>query len=435
MHTSRSSQSSAGWASSTSSSDGSRIGSDTRGRLSWRLWAVVPVLLLALVVGAVVTAGSSLVDLVGSNPPPADQFDIRRVEFSPGEIRILVRNPQRDDLTIANVNVDDAIVPYAVDGPDTLGRLRSATIVVPFQWVENDPITVGVTSSTGIQTVKEVPAAVETPEPSVEGFFGYALIGLLVGVLPIALGLLWLPALRQAGPVWLATFMAFTAGLLTFLGVEALTESFELQAALPSSLGGAGLVLLGVALSFLGMTALAGRLTGGSEATGVTLALLIAIGIGLHNLGEGLAIGASFALGELQLGAFLIVGFMIHNVTEGLGIATPVAKTRISVLALAGLAVVAGAPAILGTWIGGYLSSDVLGALFFAIAAGAALQVVVEVGRYVARTAPGGLRSGHAIAGFIVGIATMYVTGVLVGIAFGNRRLTAANPGFTTTGL
>ncbi len=385
-----------------------------RGRLNWRVWAVVPVLLLALVVGAVVTAGSSLVDLVGSNPPPADQFDIRRVEFSPGEIRILVRNPQRDELTIANVNVDDAIVPYTVDGPTTLGRLRSATIVVPFQWVENDPVTVGVTSSTGIQTVKEVPAAVETPEPSARGFLGYALIGLLVGVLPILLGLLWLPALRQAGPVWLGAFMAFTAGLLTFLGVEALTESFELQAGLPSSLGGAGLVLLGVALSFLGMTALAGRLAGGSAATGMTLALLIAVGIGLHNLGEGLAIGASFALGELQLGAFLIVGFMIHNVTEGLGIATPVAKTRVNVLALGALAVVAGAPAVVGAWIGGYSSSDVLGVLFFAIAAGAALQVVVEVGRYVARTAPGGLRSGHAIAGFVAGIATMYVTGVLV---------------------
>jgi len=385
-----------------------------RGRLNWRLWAVVPVLLLALAVGVVVSAGSSLVDLVGSNPPSADKFDIRRIEFEPGEIRILVRNPQRDDLTIANVNVDDAIVPYSVDGPTTLGRLRSSMIVVPFQWVDGDPITVGVTSSTGIQTVKEVPAAVETPQPSVQGFFGYALIGLLVGVLPIAFGLLWLPALRQASPVWLATFMAFTAGLLTFLGIEALTESFELQAALPASLGGAGLVLLGVALSFLGMTALAGRLAGGSAATGMTLALLIAVGIGLHNLGEGLAIGASFALGELQLGAFLIVGFMIHNVTEGLGIATPVAKTRVTVLALAGLALIAGAPAILGAWIGGYTTSDVLGALFFAIAAGAALQVVVEVGRYVARTAPGGLRSGHAIAGFIVGIATMYVTGVLV---------------------
>ena len=82
-----------------------------RGRVNWRVWAVVPVVLLAAAVGVVVTAGSSLVDLVGSNPPPADQFDIRRVEFSPGEIRIVVRNPQRDDLTIANVNVDDAIVP------------------------------------------------------------------------------------------------------------------------------------------------------------------------------------------------------------------------------------------------------------------------------------------------------------------------------------
>jgi zinc transporter, ZIP family len=384
------------------------------GRVNWRIWAVVPVVLLAVAVGVVVTAGSSLVDLVGSNPPPADQFDIRRVEFSPGEIRVVVRNPQRDDLTIASVTVDDAIVPFSIDGPTTLGRLRSSTIVVPFQWVENDPISVGVTSSSGIQTVKEIAAAVETPQPSLQGFFGYALIGVLVGVVPIALGLLWLPALRQAGAVWLATFMAFTAGLLSFLGVEALTEAFELQAALPAALGGSGLVLLGVALSFLGMTALAGRLTKGGTATGVTLSLLVAVGIGLHNLGEGLAIGASFAIGELQLGTFLIVGFMIHNVTEGLGIATPVAKSRVTVAVLAALALVAGAPAVLGAWIGGYTSSDVLGALFFAIAAGAAFQVVVEVGRYVARTAPGGLRSGHAIAGFVAGIATMYVTGVFV---------------------
>jgi zinc transporter ZupT len=384
-----------------------------RGRLGWRLWAVVPVLLLTLAVGAVVTSGSSLVDLVGTNPPPADQFDIRRVEFEPGEIRIVVQNPQPDDLTIANVNVDDAIVPYTVDGRTTLGRLRSSTIVVPYDWVENDPITVGVTSSTGIQTVKEIPAAIETPSPSVKGFLGYALIGALVGVLPVALGLLWLPALRQASPDWLSAFMALTAGLLAFLGVEALAEAFALQAALPSALGGSGIVLLGVALSFLGMTALAGRLSRGGGATGVALALLVAIGIGVHNLGEGLAIGASFAVGELQLGTFLIVGFMIHNVTEGLGIATPVAKSRVSLAALVGLALVAGAPAILGAWLGGYASSDVLGPLFFAIAAGAAFQVVVEVGRYVARKAPGGLTSGYASGVFLAGLVAMYVTGVL----------------------
>ena len=209
--------------------------------------------------------------------------------------------------------------------------------------------------------------------------------------------------------------MALTGGLLAFLGVEALSEAFQLQAALPSALGGSGLVLLGVALSFLGMTALAGRLSGGGTATGLALALLVAIGIGVHNLGEGLAIGASFAVGELQLGTFLIVGFMIHNVTEGLGIAAPVAKTRVTLLALAGLALVAGAPAILGAWIGGYVANDVLAALFFAIAAGAAFQVVVEVGRYVARTAPGGLTSGYAIGGFLAGVAAMYVTGIFVG--------------------
>ncbi|CAN5644992.1 metal transporter [soil metagenome] len=386
-----------------------------RGRMGWRLWAVVPVLLLAIAVGVVVTSGSSLVDLVGTNPPPADEFDIRRVEFKPGEIRITVRNPQPDDLTIANVNVDDAVVPYTVDGSIELGRLRSSTIVVPFDWVEEDPITVGVTSSTGIQTVREIPAAIATPDPALRGFLGYAVIGTLVGILPVALGLLWLPALRQASPAWLAAFMALTAGLLVFLGLEALSEAFALQSALPSALGGSGLVLLGVALSFLGMTALSGRLSSGGTATGFALALLVAIGIGIHNLGEGLAIGASFALGELQLGTFLIVGFMIHNITEGLGIAAPVAKTRVTLLALVALALIAGAPAILGAWIGGYTSSDVMGVLFFAIAAGAAFQVVVEIGRYVARQSPGGLRSGYAIGGFLAGITAMYLTGVLAG--------------------
>jgi zinc transporter, ZIP family len=384
-----------------------------RSGAGWRLWALVPLLLLVGVVALFAATGGSVLDLLGRTPPPADQFDVRRVEFKPGEIRVRVTNPQQQDLTIAQVTVDDAIVPYHLEGGQTLSRLRSATIVIPYAWVQDEPIAVGVTSSTGIQTVKEIPAALETPLPSIEGFLGYALIGSLVGILPVVLGLLWLPALRQTSAAWLSAFMAFTAGLLAFLGVEALSEAFELQVALPSALGGTGLVLLGVALSFLGMTALAGRLSGGVAAQGFALAVLVSIGIGLHNLGEGLAIGASFALGELQLGTFLIIGFMIHNVTEGLGIAAPVAKTRVTVLALAGLALVAGAPTILGAWLGGYASTDVLGPLFFAIAAGAAFQVVVEVGRYVARHAPGGLRSGYAIGGFLAGIAAMYVTGIL----------------------
>ena len=389
-------------------------------RRGWQLWALLPILLLVGAVSLFAAAGSSITDLVGSNPPPADELDIRRVSFEPGKIEIRVTNPQHDAITIGTVTVADAIVPYTVDGPTTLERLRSATIVVPYDWVEDEPISVGVTSSTGIQVTEEIAAAVETPGVDSQSIFGYALIGFLVGIVPVALGLMWLPALRGADPRWLAAFMALTAGLLTFLAFEALSEALELQTVLPGQLGGTGLVLLGVAGSYLALTFVSERLgrgKGGGKGVlgGIALATLVAIGIGIHNLGEGLAIGSSFALGELALGSFLIVGFMIHNITEGLGIAAPIAEgTRTSFARLVALALIAGAPAIVGAWIGGFLTNDVLAVLFFAIAAGAALQVVIEVGRYVSRKAPGGLRSGWVGGGFVAGIAVMYLTGLLI---------------------
>ena len=389
------------------------------GNLSWRLWALVPILLLALAVGGYVASGASLANMIGTNPPPADVFDIRRVQFERGEIRIRVTNPQADDLTIASITVDDAIVPFSVDGPQTLGRLRSSTVVIPYTWTAGDPMTVGVTSSTGIETVEEIAAAVETPGVSASAFLGYGIIGFLVGVLPVALGLLWLPSLRRAGQQWLTAFMALTAGLLTYLGFSALFEAFEFQAAVPSALGGPGLVLLGVAISYLGMTFISSRFSAGSGKAlgGAALALLVAIGIGLHNFGEGLAIGTSFAFGELALGSFLIVGFMVHNVTEGLGIAAPAADegTSLSWRRLAALALIAGGPAILGAWTGGFIANDILAVLFFGAAAGAAFEVVTEVARYIVRRDPAGLRSGYAVGGFLAGIAIMYVTGLIAG--------------------
>jgi ZIP family zinc transporter len=386
------------------------------------MWAIAPLALLLAIVLVFSAYGDSVTSLLGRAPPAADEFDVRRVEFHPGEIRVKVTNPQAEELTIASVTVDDAIVPFALDGPRDLARLRSSTIVVPFDWIPDEPIAVGITSSTGIETVEEIAAAVETPEASARGVVGYAVIGTLVGLVPIALGLLWLPALRRAAPHWLAAFMALTAGLLAFLGVEALSEALGLQATLPSALGGAGLVLLGVATSWLTLTAISQRFSSrqggdGRALGGVALASLVAVGIGLHNLGEGLAIGSSFALGELALGTFLIVGFMVHNVTEGLGIAAPIADGQAvaSRVRLAALVAIAGAPTILGAWIGGYLTNDLLGVLFFAAAAGAAFEVVTEVGRYVARRAAGGLRSPWVLGGFLAGLAVMYVTGVLAG--------------------
>ena len=263
------------------------------GELGWRLWALVPVVLLALAVAVVVSQGDRVVDLVGGSPPPADELDVRRVELRPGEIRIQVRNPQRDDVTIASVTVDDAIVPFTLDGPATLGRLRSSTVVVAVRLGRGGaPRARGHDLDRDPDDRTRSPRRWLTPQPGARGFLGYGLIGLLVGVVPVALGLLWLPSLRRASPAWVAAFMALTAGLLTFLGVEALFEALELQAALPASLGGPGLVLLGLAASALGMTFLSARLSRGKVgASGLALALLVAIGIGVHNLGEGLAIG------------------------------------------------------------------------------------------------------------------------------------------------
>jgi ZIP family zinc transporter len=209
------------------------VARERSGDLRWRLWALVPVILLVGIVSLFATTGDSVLELLGRNPPSADEFDIRRVEFEPGEIRIRVTNPQREDLTIASVTVDEAIVPFTLDGPQRLGRLRSSTIVVPYDWVDGEPISVGITSSTGIETTQDIAAAVETPSPSPKGFLGYTLVGFLVGIVPIALGLLWLPSLRRAAPQWLAAFMALTAGLLTVLALEALGEALERQALLP----------------------------------------------------------------------------------------------------------------------------------------------------------------------------------------------------------
>jgi len=396
-----------------------------RGDVGWRLWALVPVVLLAIAVGGYVASGASIAGLIGTNPPQPDEFAVRRVEFKPGEIRVRVTNPQEADLTIASVTVDDAIVPFTLDGDRSLGRLRSSTIVIPFQWVADDPISIGVTSGSGIETLKEVPAAVETPGVGASGFLGYAILGFLVGVLPVALGLMWLPSLRRIAQHWLTAFMALTAGMLASLGIESLFEAFARQAAAPGAFGGPVLVLLGVALSYLGMVFVASRFAAGGSseagsrapAAGFALALLVAIGIGVHNLGEGLAIGTSFAFGELTLGSVLVVGFMIQNVTEGLGIAAPAADTGRSVRLrqYAILTAIAGLPTIAGAWIGGFLASDILAILFFGAAAGAALEVLVEVVRYVRKRDPAGLESGYAIGGFLTGIALMYATGLIAG--------------------
>ena len=390
---------------------------------AWRVWILAPLLLLVLSVILVVNNGDRLIEALGHNPPTADEFLVSRVDFVPGEIRVKVTNPQHDALTVATVTVDDAIIPYELEGgPNKIGRLDQRTIHIPFTWVEDDPYLIGITSSSGIQTTHEVPVAVERLGPNMQGVLAGGLLGLLVGVLPVALGLAWLPSLRRTRREWLAAFMAMTAGLLAFVALDAFAGALEVQVRLPSAISGTGTILLGITFSYLSMSFMqhrAGRKRhdSSSNLSPFGLAMLVAVGIGLHNLGEGLAIGSSFALGELSLGIFLIVGFMIHNITEGLGIAVPASGSeQVRLRDAFALTMVAGAPAIFGIWIGRYVTNDLIGVLFFSLAVGAALHVIVEVSRQVRRLTPGGgLFSGWSAGGFLAGIVVMYVTGVMVG--------------------
>jgi ZIP family zinc transporter len=139
----------------------------------------------------------------------------------------------------------------------------------------------------------------------------------------------------------------------------------------------------------------------------------------VHNLGEGLAVGSAFATGAAALGGFLLLGFTLHNVTEGVGIIAPLLERRPQLSILAGLACLAGLPAVLGLWLGAFAYTNHWAALALALGAGAILQVIIEVGLLLRRQL--GQQSQTraypvVFGGLILGVAIMYLTGLLVEI-------------------
>ena len=156
--------------------------------------------------------------------------------------------------------------------------------------------------------------------------------------------------------------------------------------------------------------------SGKAAALGERAAMLVALGIGLHNLGEGLAIGSAYAIGSLALGAALVVGFALHNTTEGLAIVAPVARSgtaRPRTLVLLG--VIAGAPAVVGAWIGASAFHPSVAAVMFGIGAGAIAQVIVQIAPGI-RAGDGRLLNPLTTGGLLTGLVVMYATGLLVSV-------------------
>jgi ZIP family zinc transporter len=394
-------------------------GAGTRGgeTPAWLL-GLLPLLLIAAAIGVfALLDGPGLGERRG---PPAEELAVERTVLEPGVIELTVRNDGPDAVTIAQAQVNDAFVQF--DGAEEpVGRLETARVRLRQPWVEGEAYEIALLTSAGGTITHEVPVAVKTP-PSDLSFFGLmALLGIYVGVIPVALGMLWLPWIRRIPPAWLRAVMAITIGLLAFLAIDATLEGLELAGEGSQAFGGAALVLIGGVVSFLALTGVSEWLAGrrraarGAGSSGATLALLVAVGIGLHNLGEGVAIGASYSAGALALGAFLVVGFALHNTTEGLAIVAPVANERPSLGRLAVLGLVAGAPAVLGAWVGAAAFNASLAAFLFGFGAGAIVQVIVQLAPTLRDGAGRTLHPG-AVGGLLTGIALMFATGLLVSL-------------------
>jgi len=379
---------------------------------AWLL-GLVPLLLIVAAIGAFAALdGPGLGERRG---PPAEELAVEKTVLQPGTIELTVRNDGPDAVSIAQAQVNDAFVQFS-GADEPIGRLETATVRLQQPWVEGEAYEVALLTSSGGTIAHEIPVAVETP-PADLSFFGLmALLGIYVGVIPIALGMLWLPWIRRIPPGWLRAVMALTIGLLAFLAIDATLEGFELAGQGSQAFGGAALVLLGAAVAFLALTGVSGwlaqRRTG---ASGGQLALLVAVGIGLHNLGEGVAIGAAYSAGALALGAFLVVGFALHNTTEGLAIVAPIAHLRTSLRRLALLGLLAGAPAVLGAWIGAAAFNASLAAFLFGFGAGAIVQVIVQLAPTL-RDDHGRTLHPVAVSGLLTGMALMFATGLLVSV-------------------
>jgi zinc transporter, ZIP family len=404
---------------------------------AWAL-GLIPLALIAVAIGAFALLGGP--GLGERSGPPVEEVTVERTVLHPGTIELTLRNDGPDPVEVAQVAVNDAFATFTASDGLEIGRLGSTRLDIAYPWIEGEAYEIVVLTGSGGTIAAEIPVATETPEAGLDFYGLMALLGIYVGVIPVSLGMLWLPFIRRLGQQWMGALIGFTVGLLAFLTIDATLEGLEIAGEAPAAFGGASLVFVGALVAYLGLAGVdaylegrgkraaaaasgSGTASGSAVASGSAaasapsayLALLVAVGIGLHNLGEGLAIGSSYATGALALGAFLVVGFAIHNTTEGLAIVAPLRGERPGFGRLAGLGLIAGAPAILGAWIGAAAFNPSLAALLFGVGAGAIVRVIVQISPSM-RDGEGRYLNPSTVLAMLAGIAVLYLTGLLVSV-------------------
>ncbi len=383
------------------------------------MWGLLPLVLLGVLLAVFFAHGP--LGVFRKAFPPVEALTIERAVLpGPNQIVLHVVNGGPSPVTLAQVMVDDALWQFGTDPENrTIPRLGRLRITIPYPWVEGEAHHITLLTSTGLTFSHEIVVATESPRADWTYFTTFSLLGVYVGVIPVFLGLLFYPFLRDLDQRWLRFFLSLTVGLLAFLAVDTIDEALKTAKMVAEAFQGVALVFASILSILLFLIFLSRNKPARADKSvpegRFWTARMIALGIGLHNLGEGLAIGSAYSLGEISLGAFLVVGFTLHNLTEGLGIVAPIAQDRPSIGRLVTLGALAGLPTVAGTWIGGFSYSPLWATFFLSLGAGAILQVIFELLQLFARRDSGfGLASGYNLAGFLLGLSVMYTTGLLV---------------------
>jgi len=376
--------------------------------------AVAPIALLTILILFLLGSGPSFLQF-GTVLP---EIYLEKIDFVDSEIHVTVRNTGPIDVNVVVADVNDRIQPAAIEPDNHLTRFETALVRIPYDWNEGQPYAIGLTTNDGTRFEKVVDAAFPALQPNGELIGYFALIGAYVGIIPVMIGLLWLPFIKKLSQNKYQFFLAFTIGLLLFLAFDSLEEAFEIaQNNLDDSFNGALLIGTVTILTFFGLYFISSQLLTKTRfsriSAPVSISLMVAIGIGFHNLGEGLAIGAAVGLGNLALSTFLIVGFAIHNTTEGFAIVAPLSKTKSIIPKLVGMGLIAGTPAIFGAWIGGFFFSPFSAIIFLAIGAGAIFQVIISIILWQRRE-NNFLSSWPLMLGISLGLLVMYLTSIFI---------------------
>ena len=376
---------------------------------------LIPFAFIVLMMFYIFGPGADLLDFGVLLP----EITIEKIDFIDSEIQATVRNTGPIPVEIVMADVNDRIQPAAVEPDGFLERFETALVRIPFEWNVAEPYIVGITVEDGTRFEKEIDAAAPALELSLELGIFFAIIGTYVGIIPVMIGLLWLPFIKKISKQKYHFFLALTAGLLLFLAIDSIEEAVAVSNEnLAASFNGTLLVSTVTVLSFLALYYSGNKLVKKADSSKFTkpvaIALMVSVGIGLHNFGEGLAIGAAVGMGSIAFSTFLIVGFALHNTTEGLAIAAPMSRGKMMLGKLAAMGMIAGSPAIFGAWVGGFVYSPFTSVVFLAIGAGAIFQVIFIILKWIQDESEQKLSGFAVIFGFAVGMLVMYMTSILV---------------------